>query len=116
MAALSRFGPPVAVMALIFFLSAQPGLDSGLGAWDVLLRKLAHVSEYALLTLLWARALPRWPPAVPALIALAYAITDELHQTLVPDRRGTPVDVLVDAVGVAVGWLTARRLAARRDG
>src|SRR3954467_549824 len=49
--------PPVALMGLIFFLSAQPDLSSGLGGWDILLRKLAHASIYAVLVLLWWRAL-----------------------------------------------------------
>ena len=49
--------PPVALMGLIFFLSAPPDLSSGLGAWDVLLRKLAHATVYAALTYLWWRAL-----------------------------------------------------------
>ena len=45
-----------------------------------------------------------------------YAITDELHQVFVPGRMGSPVDVLIDALGVACGvvlWQTfrTRRLA-----
>jgi VanZ family protein len=34
-------------------------------------------------------------------IAVGYAITDEIHQTFVPTRNGSPVDVLIDAVGAA---------------
>ncbi|MBI5103954.1 MAG: hypothetical protein HZB46_03005 [Solirubrobacterales bacterium] len=54
---IARFGPPLALMALIFFLSAQPDLSSGLGSWDLVLRKLAHMTEYGVLFLLWWRAL-----------------------------------------------------------
>ena len=36
MGVLSRFGPPIALMAVIFFLSAQPDLNSGLGVWDTI--------------------------------------------------------------------------------
>src|SRR5690349_2339955 len=96
-AALSRFGPPLALMGLIFFLSAQPDLNSGLGTWDLVLRKLAHMTEYALLFVLWRRALPGASPWAAAAIAIGYAITDELHQTQVEGRHGAPVDVLVDA-------------------
>ena len=46
MAAVGRFGPPLALMALIFALSAQPDLNSGLGGWDTVLRKLAHMTEF----------------------------------------------------------------------
>ena len=116
MAAVSRYGPPLALMGLIFFLSAQPDLNSGLGAWDLLLRKLAHMTEYAVLFLLWRRALPHASPWTAAAIAVGYAITDEVHQTLVEGRHGTPVDVLVDAAGVGVGWLARERLTLRRAG
>jgi VanZ family protein len=30
-----------------------------------------------------------------------YAVTDEIHQTFVPTRNGSPVDVLIDAAGAA---------------
>src|ERR687889_2254511 len=85
--------PPIALMGLIFFLSAQPDLSSGLGTWDLVLRKLAHMTEYGLLWFLWLRALGGRRPWVAALIAIAYAATDELHQTTVDGRHGSPVDV-----------------------
>jgi VanZ family protein len=116
MAAVSRYGPPLAMMGLIFFLSAQPDLNSGLGAWDLLLRKLAHMTEYTLLFILWRRALPDASAWSAAAIAVAYAVTDEFHQTFVDGRDGTPLDVLVDTAGVGVGWLTWDRLMLRRAG
>ena len=116
MAAVVRFGPPVALMALIFFLSAQPDLSSGLGFWDLILRKLAHMTEYALLFVVWRRALPGRSPWLAAAIAVGYAATDELHQSFVDGRHGTPVDVAVDAAGVTLGWLATHRLAVLRPG
>ncbi len=111
--ALSRYAPPLLLMAVIFALSAQPDLDSGLGVWDEILRKLAHMVEYGVLWLLWWRALGyrRAPVAAAAAIAIAYAVTDEYHQTFVDGRSGSPVDVLIDAIGVAIamGLATARR-------
>ena len=44
MGRLSRYAPPLAVMTLIFALSATPDLSTGLGPWDMLLRKLAHIT------------------------------------------------------------------------
>ena len=87
-------------MGVIFALSAQPDLNSGLGGWDTLLRKLGHMTEYGLLCWLWLRALGR--PATAAGIALAYAASDEWHQSFVEGRVGTPVDWQIDAAGVAV--------------
>src|SRR3954454_13946193 len=103
MAAVSRFGPPLALMALIFFLSAQPDLSSGLGDWDLVLRKLAHMTEYAVLYLLWLRALPQARPWIPVAIALGYAVTDEVHQGFVQGRHAAAIDVLIDATGIACG-------------
>ena len=53
----SRFVPPLAVMALIFYLSHQPSLGTGLGVWDLILRKGAHITVFGLLCLAWNRAL-----------------------------------------------------------
>jgi len=109
MAHIGRLAPPLALMALIFALSAQPDLSSGLGTIDLVLRKLAHMTEYGLLWVLWLRALGpdrRWAAAG---IAIAYAATDEWHQTFVAGRHGAPVDVLIDASGIAIAWALWRR-------
>ena len=116
MRALSRFGPPLALMALIFFFSAQPDLGTGLGVWDTILRKAAHMAEYGLLWYLWCRALELHSPWPAAALTLAYAASDELHQSFVEGRHGTPVDVLIDAAGVAIAVaLHSRRRAAVRE-
>lgn len=93
--------PVAAWAALIFFLSSIPSLSTGLGTWDLVVRKAAHLTEYAILGALLVRALDR--PAAAAALAIAYAATDELHQHFVPGRTGAVVDVLIDAVGVVVG-------------
>lgn len=104
-----RFGPPLALMALTFALSAQPNLNSGLGVIDLVGRKLVHATEYGLLWLLWHRAL-RWRrPALAALVAGAYAVTDEYHQHFVTGRVGSPVDWAIDVSGIAIAWLLWRR-------
>lgn len=111
---LGRVGPPIALMALIFFLSAQHNLDSGAGTLGFVIRKLGHATEYGLLWLLWHRALRFRAPLTAAAIAVAYAATDELHQHFVGGRDGTPRDVLIDAGGVLIAWVIARE-AVRRD-
>jgi hypothetical protein len=111
-----RFVPPVALMGAIFVLSAQPDLNSGLGVFDLVGRKLVHATEYGLLWWLWLRALRFRYPWAPALICLAYAGTDEYHQTFVHGRHGSPVDVAFDMTGVALAavayyglWRAPRR-------
>jgi VanZ family protein len=94
--------------AFIFAVSSIPSLGTGLEAWDLVLRKLAHVTEYAVLGFLLARVVA----LVPAFaLGVLYAITDELHQTFVAGREGAPRDVAIDAAGVAIGLLVQRRLA-----
>jgi VanZ family protein len=107
--------PPLALMGVIFALSAQPSLDSGLGTIDLIGRKLIHFGEYALLCFLWWRALasvttPRRAALLAFLIASSYAATDELHQTFIEGRHGNPLDWLIDSAGAA---LVAFRLGTR---
>ena len=100
------WGPVVVWAAVIFALSSIPSLGTGLGTWDVALRKLAHVTEYAILAFLLRRALSA-PVALG--VAVLYAISDEFHQTFVRGREGRPRDVAIDAVGIVAGLLLARR-------
>jgi VanZ family protein len=114
LAALALWAPPLVLMAVIFALSAQPDLSSGLGTVDLILRKLAHMAEYGLLVFLWWRPLrelttERTAVAIAFAIALAYAGTDEFHQSFIDGRHGTPVDVLIDSIGMgAVALLLLR--------
>jgi VanZ family protein len=107
--AFSSWLPVVAWAAVIFAFSSIPSLSSGLGTWDTVLRKCAHVLEYAILGALLLRALGRIGPAF--LVAVAYAATDEIHQHFVRGRHASPIDVAIDAAGVALGilaWSRAR--------
>jgi VanZ family protein len=116
MRAVWRFGPPLALMAVIFVLSAQPDLNSGLGVIDTIGRKLVHMASYGLLWWLWQRGLMTQSAMPAVLITLAYAASDEYHQTFVEGRHGSPVDVLIDAAGIALAIaLHARLRATRRE-
>jgi VanZ family protein len=115
---LDPWGPPLALMAVIFFFSAQPNLNSGLGWIDHVGRKFIHASEYALLCFLWWRALrtvARHPMALYAAFAItvAYSATDEYHQGFVAGRHSTWVDVLIDACGAAICALLIHRAQTR---
>ena len=89
-------------MGVIFFFSAQPDQSLNFGQ-TTLVSKLAHVAEYAVLGALiqWALGAGRvWPAWW---MTLAYAVTDEFHQTFVPGRTARVTDVLIDAAGAAIG-------------
>lgn len=82
---------------------APPVLD----ATHTVIRKLAHVGEYAVLALLLYPSLSgrkhaaRWV----LLACLAYAFTDELHQAFVPGRGPSLIDCAIDVAGAALGAL-----------
>ena len=105
----ARAAAPVALMALIFFFSAQEDVGPDTGDWA---RVIAHFSEYALLTGLWvwalAPALGRRALVAAAAISFLYALSDELHQSFVDGRHADPLDVLVDSCGIAVALLLSR--------
>ena len=128
---LKRWGPVVFWMAVIFSASADSGsvvhssrILEPLCKWlwpnitfaqleliKLIARKLAHMSEFALLALLFLRALShdrgdarKWISSAWVL-ATAYAASDELHQLFVPGRDGRIIDVVIDSAGAALGLL-----------
>ena len=111
---------PIVLMGVIFYFSAQSSTGDH-PWWEVIFRKLGHVSGYALLTALWwwaLRPVTRRALPIAVCIAFAYACTDEFHQTFVHGRTGTPVDVGIDAIGMAIAALliSSRRLPRGRTG
>jgi VanZ family protein len=108
-----RWLPAVVMMTAIFAFSSIPasGMPS-FGLFDLLVKKGGHALGYALLALTilhWRR--PLWdesPPPIKdlflawALTAL-YAASDEFHQSFVPGRMASPLDVLIDAIGAFLG-------------
>ena len=87
---------------------------------QLIVRKAAHMGEYALLALmirlLAASYGSRRPGVLGWTLAVLYAVTDELHQSLVSARSAQFTDVVVDAsgalLGVAAAWLAGRLRAA----
>ncbi len=110
--------PPVAWMGLIFYLSAQPDLPGPPEPWLAeLFSNIAHFGVYAALAYWWWRALSRGKKLDRASLGLAfvvsvlYGISDEYHQSFVPGRDPSPLDVLVDAAGAATAlWVARRRI------
>jgi len=107
------WAPIVLWAAVIFAFSSIPSLSSGLGTWDLILRKIAHLSEYAILGALLLRAIQR--PAVAILVGALYAVTDEVHQHFVRGRHAAWYDVLIDTIGVTIGVLAWSRLRRSKD-
>lgn len=97
-------------------LLAAWGLDLGplVGWLNLIVRKCAHLVEYAVFGALVFRAAQRtWPardafPTAIVLVVLTAAV-DESAQARLVSRTGALKDVLIDALGGGVGaWVTAR--------
>jgi len=94
-----------------------------LNAIQLGIRKLGHLTEYAILAMLLWRALrsgTRWQMKmsilflVAALASAIFAASDEFHQSFVPSRTASPNDVMIDICGALIGLLTCLMFAARK--
>ena len=106
---------PVAIWAgVIFFFSSIPDLKTGL-EYDFVLRKIAHITEYFILTSLLYRAFrdsfqmnPLRLCIYPALFSFLYAASDEIHQFFVLWRNCSMRDVLIDSIGIIIFYIVIR--------
>jgi VanZ family protein len=109
--------PPVVWMSLIFYLSSRSGLPD-FQSFDIALKKGAHLTAYGVLYFLLFRAFHSIRPStnppptrlclLAALVAVLYAVSDEIHQSFVPLRNATAQDVLVDSFGILLMYLLVR--------
>jgi VanZ family protein len=124
---LPRAGAPVLALAwagLIFALSSiSPPPPRGASLARAFAGNLFHALEYGVLALLLALALPRragWPAlgarsvAAIVLACALYGVSDELHQSFVPGRDASALDVLTDLAGAA-GALSVAAWAGRAE-
>ena len=94
--------------ALIYYLSSIPSLKSDFSSdIDFILRKIAHMAEYGILTIFLFRAYYKSNGftikksiSSAIIFALTYAFTDEYHQSFVFGRQGSLNDVFIDGLGV----------------
>src|SRR5262245_49564678 len=94
---------------------APSATNAQLEALHWLLRKAGHVTEYAILTTLWYRALrrglgaaPRGAAVIAFAISVAWAALDEFWQSFVPSRTASVMDVATDALGALMAITVAR--------
>lgn len=95
------------VVRLLFGPDAAAAISAEL--IELLVRKGAHMTEYAVLFCLYRRALclsgARHPGMAALVMSACYAATDEWHQSFVADRGPSPVDVGIDTIGAALAWI-----------
>ncbi|MFH1776863.1 MAG: VanZ family protein [Candidatus Omnitrophota bacterium] len=105
--------PVLAYAALIFFLSSRPRMPEVISL--PFMDKFAHFIEYAIFSLLIARALKgtknnwRFNLKIIAIIfAIFYAFFDEVHQSFVPGREMDSLDLLCDGLGATAAQFLRR--------
>ena len=99
------------VLEVLLPLLSWTGLPAEL--WHTLIRKMAHMTEFALLGLFWTASLSSgrsevsdidWKSqSVVLVICLLTALVDETIQLFVPGRSGEILDVWIDSMGALMG-------------
>lgn len=102
--------PVIALCIAIFWQSSHPSLLREL--WFPHCDKLLHFILYAALSFLSVRGLSveKFSPALVRTLAIGfsilYGLSDEIHQSFVPGRDASILDLMADAVGSFVGALS----------
>lgn len=100
--------PTVLWFLVIFMFSTLESTPSNkIIWWDFLIKKTAHITEYAILATLLFRSLKQSfsinkSLVFTFLICVLYAVSDEYHQSFVPGRHPKVYDVMFDTIGVSL--------------
>ncbi|TLS38591.1 VanZ family protein [Pseudalkalibacillus caeni] len=109
---------PFGYMGLIWYLSSHPQdhvIDTGL-SYDSTIKEALHLVEFATLYVLWLLffyGLGKLTPAtnkLSAFLAIAYGFLDEIHQSFVPSRSATLIDLIKDTIGVLVCYIILKQI------
>lgn len=143
---LKTWAPAALWMGMIFLMSAMPGDVSGaqsgtlvsillglisfvlgeeaaagvsLDLIHLLIRKGAHMAEYAALFFLYDRALriegAKRPGPYALVLCALYASTDEIHQGFVAGRGPSAADVWIDTLGAGIAWMLLTLFCPKRN-
>lgn len=80
-------------------------------------RKIAHISEYFILTLFFYIGFYKNLKKVSrtnilllsVFLSIIYSISDELHQTFIPNRVGSYKDVIIDSIGSMIFYFLLQK-------
>ena len=74
-----------------------------------IVRKSAHVFEYVVLYILFCINVKELKikkyTIISIVLTILYSLTDEIHQLFVSGRSGQPQDILIDFIGVVLGYI-----------
>lgn len=105
----------------LFFLVPQSTINTDFISF--LVRKIAHISEYFILTLFFyigfyenfKKISIKHILLVSVLLSIIYSITDELHQTFIPNRVGSYKDVIIDSMGSLIFYFLLKKTTKIKD-
>lgn len=88
---------PAAFLMIVIFAFSSRARDElpNFGGWDYFVKKSAHGIGYGLLALSYLHALPNRNYKLAWFLAALYSASDEFHQSFVPGRTPSVIDVLV---------------------
>lgn len=115
---------PFLYMALVWKLSSMPAdavVELRNSQWDGWIKESMHLVEFAILYVLFVFALLTMRGLTPklnlvcVLIASLYGLSDEIHQSFVPERSATLIDLVKDVIGVlAASWIVSNAYQKKR--
>lgn len=97
------------IVSLIYDIFLKIGIELNLSILSLVVRKLAHIFEFFVLSILLLYLLlefttfDKYKIGYTFLIALLVAIIDEVIQSYVPGRGSSVIDVLIDSIGISIG-------------
>ena len=76
-----------------------------IGLLSLIIRKLAHFTEYFILGILVINFITRYDKKIiiAILLCIIYATSDEIHQIFVPGRSCQIIDIMIDSLGSIMG-------------
>ena len=108
---------PFIYMIAIWVMSSLPDdviLDLPSSGVDRFIKEALHLVEFAILYMLFVAALAanhkltKNVSLVAAIVACLFGIVDEIHQSFVPYRSATLIDVVKDIIGVLAAYFHVR--------
>ncbi len=117
-----RWWPAAALMLVIFLFSSLPAarFPTFPGMLELIIKKGGHILAYGILARSYLRGIGLGRSngrPIAWLLAVTYAVTDEWHQSFVPGRGASWLDVFLDALGAGAGlWLWGRFIPGQSQG
>ena len=109
---------PVAFMVAIWVMSGLPSdaiVELPSTSVDRFIKESLHLIEFAIvywsLVMAWLTTgkFTRKVSLICAFVAAAYGLLDEFHQSFMPYRTATLIDLVKDWIGVSVSWYLIRK-------